>query len=62
MEDVIQNAVENPKLPGFYALTYTYMLYALQSRRDITKFDRQFLVKNIKSMDSFDKRKFLQYN
>jgi len=61
MEDVIQNAVENPKLPGSYVLPYTYTIYTLQSRRNVNKFDRRTLYKNVKNMDSFDKRKFLQY-
>jgi hypothetical protein len=62
MEDVIRNAVENPKLPGSYTLPYTYTIYALQSRRNLNKFDHRYLIKNVKKMDSFDKRKFLQYN
>lgn len=63
MEDVIQNtAVENPKLPGSYVLPYTYMMYALQSRRPVNKFDSRYFVKDVKKMDSFDKRKLLQYN
>jgi hypothetical protein len=45
MEDVIQNAVENPKLPGSYVLPYTYTIYTLQSRRNVNKFDRRTLYK-----------------